>query len=221
VDDSGSSLTGPRWPVHAAKERGGPRGPNSPGPPLDPDPVSGKLDPRPACSVLGTRARRSGVTPRARVAAGEHHLADRGRPRRGCGAPDFVGRSWPARCGESSNNAASGERRCRPGRRRWRPINVVVGLERAGRPCVRPGCTSTGPFPDGLTRREVAMPSPAGFASACGRIAGLLCYSRSCPAATSRPRAAAPSPSSGGDHVHHGYVDRANRGDHRRCGAGR
>jgi len=80
------------------------------GPPLDPGPVSGKLDPRPACSVLGTWARRSGVLPRARVAAGEHHLANRGRPRRGFGAPDFVGRSWPARCGESSNNAASGVR---------------------------------------------------------------------------------------------------------------
>ena len=74
------------------------------------------------------------VTSGARVAAGEHHLADRGGPRRGFGAPDFVGWSWPARCGESSNNAASGVRRCRPGRRWWRPSNVAVTW------CQRPSC---------------------------------------------------------------------------------
>jgi hypothetical protein len=54
------------------------------GPPLGPGPVSGKLDPRPACSVLDTRATRSGVTSRARVAAGERDVttALQGRTRR-------------------------------------------------------------------------------------------------------------------------------------------
>jgi hypothetical protein len=72
------------------------------GPPLDPGPVSGQPDPRP--SMLRSRAPGEAQRgdKRARVAAGEHHRADRGTPRRGCCLPDSVGRSWPDRCGESS-----------------------------------------------------------------------------------------------------------------------
>jgi hypothetical protein len=96
------------------------------GPPLDPDPVSGEAGPTP--SMLRSRhlgeAQRGNITcPRSSWRAPPGRP---GRPRRGFGSPDFVGRSWPARCGELPNNAASGSRRCRPGRRRWRPSNVAV-----------------------------------------------------------------------------------------------